>query len=104
MVNKEVTAARETEVISPRSFSLFQNYPNPFNPTTTITFSLARESNVSLKIYDLPGKEVATIVSGGYHQGIYQTHWNAAGYPSGVYLCRLSVDGATQTQKIVLTK
>ncbi|MCX6142456.1 MAG: DUF362 domain-containing protein [Ignavibacteriales bacterium] len=104
MINKTVTAIRDAEATSAMSFSLLPNYPNPFNPTTTIVFSLARESNVSLKVYDLPGREVATLVSGGYHPGSYQTHWNAAGYPSGVYWCRLSVNGAMQTQKLVLTK
>ncbi len=73
----------------PSVLSLSQNYPNPFNPTTTISFDLPSRSFVSLKVFDLLGREVSTIVSGELQAGTYTRQWNAANMSSGIYFYRL---------------
>lgn len=88
----------------PGSFSLAQNFPNPFNPSTQIQFSLPRRSHVMLTIFDLLGREVATLVSEELSAGSYSTHWDAAGLPSGVYLYRLHAEGFVQTRMMILMR
>ncbi len=88
----------------PTKFFLAQNYPNPFNPTTTISFSLPSKSFVTLKVFDLIGREVATLVNEKEPAGSYQVHWNAANMPSGVYFYRLQAGSFTQTKKFILLK
>ena len=85
-------------------FSLEQNYPNPFNPTTTISFSLPSKSFVSLKVFDITGREVATIASEEMSSGTYSRQWNAANVSSGIYFCRMQAGSYTQTKKLVLLK
>jgi hypothetical protein len=88
-------------------FKLEQNYPNPFNPSTNISFSLLRASNVSLSVYDLNGREVATLINNEYRaNGNYSATFDAASYKlsSGVYFYKLSADGFTQMKKMVLVK
>ncbi len=77
-------------VSPPEKFELFQNYPNPFNPSTAISYQLSADSKVSLKIYDLLGREVATLVDQDKHAGYYQETWNAAPYSSGMYIYQLT--------------
>jgi len=88
----------------PATFALDQNYPNPFNPTTNITFSIPASGKISLKVFDLLGKEVATLVDRNLESGAYSVSWNAAGYPSGMYLYRLTTDNSAQTRKMVFAK
>ena len=106
--------------MQPTTFELYQNYPNPFNPTTTIKYSIPVEgsplqggarggSKVTLKVYDILGNEVATLVnepksaSGG--PGIYEVEFNASQLPSGVYFCRLqNGSGINITRKLLLMK
>lgn len=93
----------------PGEFSLLQNYPNPFNPTTTIGFSLTNAGRVSLKVYDVLGREVRTLLDGTKGPGEYHVTFNAAGLPSGVYLYRLTVvekNGRclSSARKLILTK
>jgi len=88
----------------PTSFSLEQNYPNPFNPTTTISFSLPSKSFVSLKVFDITGREVATIVSEEMSSGTYSRLWNAANVSSGIYFYRIQTGSYTQTKKLALLK
>jgi hypothetical protein len=87
-----------------RSFSLRQNYPNPFNPSTTIGFSLKTGGLVSLKIYNLLGSEVATLVSARLSPGLHEVTWNAQGLPSGVYYCRLLSGDDVEIRKLVLLR
>ena len=75
----------------PAAFALYQNYPNPFNPVTTIRFSVGTNSYTSLRVYDVLGREAATIVSEKLPAGEYSRQWNAADMPSGIYIYRLSV-------------
>ena len=98
-----------TEVISsstyrPTEFRLDQNYPNPFNPSTTITFFVGLYSHASLRVYDLLGRELATIFSGILPAGSYTKQWNAEGLPSGVYFCRLQAGSYSETKKLILLK
>jgi hypothetical protein len=88
----------------PVSFGLSQNYPNPFNPTTTIGYQLSEGGRVDLKVFNLLGQEVATLVSGYAGPGAYTATLDASTLPSGVYLYRLTVGSSTATRKMVLMK
>jgi M6 family metalloprotease-like protein len=88
----------------PVSYALKQNYPNPFNPSTTISFSLPSRSFVSLKIFDVLGKNVATIVEEELSAGSYQRRWDASRYPSGMYFYRLKAGAFTETKKLLLLR
>ncbi len=83
---------------------LSQNYPNPFNPVTTISYELAQFSRVTLNVYNLKGKLVATLVNGWATPGPHETHWDATDVPSGIYFCRLETGGFSETRKMVLVK
>ncbi len=88
----------------PASFALGQNYPNPFNPSTVIEYQMPHESFVTLKVYDLMGQEIATLVNGREPAGTHQVTWNAATAPSGVYFYRITAGGFTETKKLVLVR
>jgi hypothetical protein len=93
----------------PRSFALEQNFPNPFNPSTNIRFSVAQGGHVSLKVYNVLGIEVASLVNEQKDAGTFSVNWNASGLPSGMYLYRLSVTSDKgqvfdQSKKLVLLK
>jgi hypothetical protein len=95
----------------PTIFALYQNYPNPFNPTTVIRYQLpnvGREAfstyKVSLKIYNLLGQEVVTLVNENKHAGEYTIQWNAEGLTSGVYFCRLQSEKYMETKKLLLLR
>ncbi|MCO6472904.1 MAG: T9SS type A sorting domain-containing protein [Melioribacteraceae bacterium] len=83
----------EIENIVPSELSLFQNYPNPFNPVTIIEYELPTEGIVTLKIYDLLGKEISTLVNGHKNPGRYSVEFNAENLPSGIYFYRLTSNG-----------
>jgi len=85
-------------------FALNQNYPNPFNPSTTISFSIPSLEFVSLKIYDILGREVTTLVSTQLAQGDHSVNWNAQNISSGVYFCRLEVGTHRQVRSLILIK
>jgi photosystem II stability/assembly factor-like uncharacterized protein len=88
----------------PKHFLLEQNFPNPFNPTTTISFTISSQSFVSLKIFDLAGREVATVVSEEMLAGSYSKQWNSANISSGIYFYRLQAGTFTETRKLVLLR
>ncbi len=88
----------------PSSFMLLKAFPNPFNPSTEIQFSLPYRSHVTLTIFDLLGQEVMTLVSEELSAGSYSTRWDAVGFPSGVYLYRLTTDSFVETKKLVLIR
>ena len=79
----------------PTKYELFQNYPNPFNPTTTIDFDIPKTSEVTLKIFNILGEEVATLVSDKLTASSYTYQWNASHLASGIYLYRLSIGSLT---------
>lgn len=85
-------------------FLLKQNYPNPFNAATVIRYRLPVTSHVTLKVYNLPGQEVATLVNKQLKRGNYEVMWDAAGFPSGVYFYRLQAGELASTGKMILLK
>ncbi|MCX6133774.1 MAG: T9SS type A sorting domain-containing protein [Ignavibacteriales bacterium] len=97
-------SAVEREGTVPTAFSLSQNYPNPFNPSTTIRFSLVQQSPVRLSVYDVLGRQVATLIDQRMDMGSYSVEWNAGNHPSGLYLYELRAGNSAQTRKMVLTK
>ncbi|HQT90599.1 MAG TPA: T9SS type A sorting domain-containing protein [Candidatus Kryptobacter bacterium] len=86
------------------SFSLSQNYPNPFNPSTVISYQLSAVSNVSLKIYDVLGRELKTLINERQTAGNHSVNFNAGGLPSGVYFYRLQAGTSTDVRKMLLMK
>jgi hypothetical protein len=88
----------------PQAFALEQNFPNPFNPTTVINYSLATASNVRLKVFDILGREVATLVNERKPAGNYSVRFNGANLASGVYFYRLETENFTATKKMMLVK
>jgi predicted outer membrane repeat protein len=92
------------DVFNPKVFQLHQNHPNPFNPSTTISFDLPRASEVTLKIFDLVGHEVATLAEQKMQAGRYSFKWDASGMPGGVYFYRLQTEAFTQTRKLLLLR
>ncbi len=104
-VNGYVTGATSVENnVTPSGFSLSQNYPNPFNPSTKIKFSLARESNVKLEIYNTLGQRVETLINQKMQAGEHEYNFNASGLSSGVYLYKINADNNVQVRKMVLLK
>lgn len=89
---------------SPEIFSLEQNYPNPFNPVTTIRYSIPESGFVSLKVYDVLGREAAALVSEEKSPGVYEVQFDGSSIASGVYYYRLSAGSFTQTKKLMLVK
>ncbi len=88
----------------PGSFALYQNFPNPFNPVTNINFDVPKDGYVTLKVYDILGKEVQTLVSRDLTQGSYTIDFNASKLTSGVYLYKLEANGYTDVKKMMLVK
>jgi hypothetical protein len=94
----------EVNINIPIKFQLNQNYPNPFNPTTTIKFQVPIKSNVSIKIYDVLGREVEVLVDEVKEAGFYNVLFDASKLASGVYFCSMQTENYSNTQKIVLLK
>ena len=88
----------------PYEFALFNNYPNPFNPVTTIKFSIPEVQQVTLKIYNLMGREVVTLIDQELQPGYHTTKWNAGSMASGVYFYRLNSGNKSLKQKMILLK
>ena len=94
----------EVEISLVKEFSLSQNYPNPFNPSTIISYQIPTNGNVTLKVFDLIGNEVATIVNENKTAGSYSIEFNASDLPSGVYFYQLKQGEMLQTNKMMLLK
>ena len=103
-VTGDLISSAETNNSVPKDFSLSQNYPNPFNPGTTLEFQVPSSEFVSLKVLDVLGREVATLVNGNRQPGKYTVRWDATAYPSGVYFCRLQARSVVETKKMILAK
>ena len=99
-----ITTIKRKTVETPVRFSLSQNYPNPFNPATKINYQLAVSSMVTLKVYDILGREVARLVHGRQNAGEYTVTFNAGSLSSGVYFYRLTAGGFAATKKLMLIK
>lgn len=94
----------EWKDVRPARFALQQNYPNPFNPATSIRYEISHTVDVSLRIFDVLGREVAVLVQGVMEPGIYQVTWDAKDRPSGVYFYQLRGGSFVETKSMVLTK
>lgn len=94
----------EIPTTTPAAFSLEQNYPNPFNPLTTIRFAVQSASFISLKVYDLLGREVATLVNEPLKPGAYRVEFHAGNLASGVYFYRLTAGALNATRKLMLLR
>jgi|GEM_PF-2632746 len=103
-----VTVSSTTSIVNdtsiPTEFNLSQNYPNPFNPVTTITYQLPESGNVSLKVFDILGNEVQTLVNEEKEVGSYTVQFDASSFASGMYVYRLQVNDYLSTRKMILTK
>lgn len=107
---KKITSINSDEKFSPNMFTLYQNYPNPFNPSTVISFQLSVNSKVSLKVYDILGNEVATLVNEEKPAGVYQVSFNSQlttnnkQLSSGIYFYTLRAGSFIQSRKMILLK
>ncbi len=98
------TDVNEADIILPKVFMLDQNYPNPFNPFTTIRYSIPKSSLVSLKVYNILGNEVATLVNEEKPVGNYEAKFDASGLASGIYFYQLKADNFSDTKKLIFMK
>ena len=94
----------EVDVAAPIDFALIQNYPNPFNPSTIISYSLPQNSLVTLKVYDVLGNEVATLVNETKSAGKYDIRFDASGLSNGIYFYSIKAENFTSTKKMILMK
>lgn len=104
VVAQSTNSVKEIQAEIPNGFVLNQNYPNPFNPSTTIRYAIPRQGFVSLKIYDLLGKEIATLVNEMQSAGWKEVQWNASRFASGMYLVKMQANNFIETKKILLLK
>jgi len=100
----EIIGIQNISTEIPSAFSLSQNYPNPFNPSTTIRFQVTGNSEVVIKVYDVQGREVQTLVNEKLQPGVYETSFDGSRLTSGVYFYKLIADGFTETKKMLLIK
>ncbi len=104
LLSSTVTGVNDENIALPRECRLYQNYPNPFNPSTNIGFSLPARSRILLRVFDLLGREVATLVNEEKPAGEYTVQWNAQSMPSGVYFYRIHAGTFTATKKVLLLR
>jgi hypothetical protein len=94
----------EEPINIPKCLALYQNHPNPFNPVTRIRYQAPVQSEISLKIYNVLGMEVASLADGTVNAGTHAAEWDASGFPSGVYFCRLHAGNFTEIKKLLLLR
>lgn len=105
VLQKEKAESQENQENQlPQNYDLSQNYPNPFNPSTRIQFALPQAGNVSLRIYDVLGKEVAVLIDEIKEAGYYDVYFDAGHLASGIYIYRLAADNFVQSKKMLLIK
>ncbi|HKI77460.1 MAG TPA: T9SS type A sorting domain-containing protein, partial [Ignavibacteriaceae bacterium] len=102
LVSNSVVGVEETDLIS--DYKLFQNYPNPFNPSTTIQYEITKSDNIILKVFDVLGKEVKTLVNQYQPAGSYKVQFDASNLKSGVYFYRLTAGNYSKVNKLILIK
>ena len=101
---QQIITAVEDEETMPTEFRLEQNYPNPFNPATKIKFAVPERSNVIVKVYDITGSEVITLINMEMEAGWHSLHFNAIGIASGVYIIRMNAGSYISTKKMMLLR
>jgi len=90
--------------VIPSRFNLYQNYPNPFNPTTNIKFDLPKDVNVSIRIYDILGREVILIADGFYKAGTYSINFDGSNLSTGTYFYRIQAGDYVDAKKMLMIK
>jgi photosystem II stability/assembly factor-like uncharacterized protein len=103
-VNGGSVFIRENSVEFPKNYLLSQNYPNPFNPTTKIEFSIPKSGFVTLRVFDITGRQVSILVNEKLNAGKYSYNWSGSGLSSGVYFYKIESDKFTAVKKMVLIK
>jgi hypothetical protein len=103
-MHRTISVKEPTNVTDNGITFLFQNYPNPFNPTTVIKYQLSDASQVSLRVYDVMGREVATLVNSFQNKGSYDVAFNATGLASGIYFYKLNTNNKQFVNKMLLMK
>jgi hypothetical protein len=103
-LNNTVGVENGGNLLTPVEYNLAQNYPNPFNPTTTIRYSIPKQSLVSLKVYDILGREIVTLINEEKPAGKYEVKFNAAGLSSGIYFYTINAGSFVETKKMILMK
>lgn len=98
------TGITQTSFEIPPEFRIEQNFPNPFNPSTTINYSVPQQGRVAMKIYDAAGIEQVTLADHYHSPGTYSVKWNASGFASGIYYCRIIQGGNSETIKMILIR
>jgi len=88
----------------PTNFSMAQNYPNPFNPTTKINFAVPKQAFVTIKVFDVTGREIATLINGMTPAGYHSVDFNATAFASGVYFYRIEAADFSDTKRMMLIK
>ena len=101
---RKLVSVDDNRAVGPLKFELAQNYPNPFNPTTNIEFQIANFELVTLKVFNVLGEEVGTLVNEWRHPGSYTVRWNASALSSGVYFYQLRAGEFSETRKLILMK
>jgi len=101
---REATSTDLSNENTIKNYELYQNYPNPFNPLTTIKYSLPKSDFVTIKIYNLAGQEIETLINRHQTSGEHQAKWIAEGFPSGIYFYRLQAGECSETKKLILQK
>jgi hypothetical protein len=99
-----LTDVKKVNSPKPASFSLSQNYPNPFNPSTTINYSIPEGRVATIKVYDLLGKEVSTLLNEYKEAGMHSVHFNASTLPSGIYIYTIQAGEFRASKKLLLLK
>jgi hypothetical protein len=104
IVMAEGPSSAEDETLVPVEYGLSQNYPNPFNPSTEIKFIVAENQNVTIKVFNLVGEQVAELVNKSYQPGEYSVTWNPENQASGVYYYTMQAGDFAQTKKMLFLK
>lgn len=99
-----VTDVKDDNKIRPKEFKLYQNYPNPFNPSTVISWQLPSDSHVLIKVYDILGNEIETLINEEKPAGTYKIEFDASSLSSGVYFYRLQTDLFKEVKKMILIR
>ncbi|OGU36239.1 MAG: hypothetical protein A2455_08225 [Ignavibacteria bacterium RIFOXYC2_FULL_35_16] len=103
-VIKIITGVSDLDNLVPKTYSLSQNYPNPFNPLTKIRYEIPKEGNISIKVFDILGREITTLLNKHEQPGRYEIEWNAHNFASGIYFYRLQVESFIETKKMILLR
>jgi hypothetical protein len=104
IIGKDIRNNKVVNKNIPFAYKLHQNYPNPFNPVTTIKYDIPQDNFVSVKIYDLLGREVKTLVNESKEPGFYEVLFDGSNLASGVYFCRIEAGDFADFRKMVLVK